>query len=72
MLLPLKKKGGDRLTCAAVEGKAAGGMKIFNEELRQDNLVRPQGVVPVHPVQHQVILIVCVYTHRKTVVYTLI
>lgn len=49
-------------TCAAVESQATGGVHILNEELGQDNFIYPQGVVPVLPVKHQVVLVVRVYT----------
>lgn len=45
-------------TCAAVEGQATGRVEMLNEELRQNNLIRPQGVVAVFPVEHQIILVV--------------
>lgn len=48
-------------TGAAVEGQAAGGVEVLDEELRQNNLVSPQRVVPVLPVKHQVVLIVGIW-----------
>lgn len=52
-------------TSAAVEGQATGGVEMLDEELRQDDLIRPQGVVPVLPVQHQVVLVVGVCMQRR-------
>jgi len=46
-------------TRAAVERQLCGGVELLNEELgERDALVRVQGLVPLLPVQHQIV--VCV------------
>ena len=45
-------------TCAAVEGEAIGGVELLDEELRENDLICPQRVIAVLPVEHEVILIV--------------
>lgn len=37
---------------------------MLNEELRQDDLIRPQRVVPILPVKHQVVLIIRICGER--------
>lgn len=51
-------------TGATVKGQAAGGVEVFDEELRQDDLVGPQGVISILPVEHQVVLVVGVWRQR--------
>lgn len=43
---------GTSRTSAAVEGETEGRLEIFNKKLREHNLVGPQRIVPVLPVEH--------------------
>lgn len=45
-------------TSTAVESEATGGLKLLNKELRQDDLISPQRIVPILPVEHQVVLVI--------------
>lgn len=50
------------ITCAAVESQLGGGVKFLDEELGQRySVVRVQGFVAFLPVQHQVIICVCIW-----------
>lgn len=59
------KKRHANSTGTAVERQTAGGVKLLYKELRENNLIRSQRVVPVLPVQHEVVFIVSVYTRTK-------
>lgn len=49
------------LTCAAVESQLGGGVKFLDEELGQRySVVCVKGLVAFLPVQHQVVVRVCV------------
>lgn len=49
-------------TCAAVESQFGGGVKFLDEELRQGySVVCVQGLVALLPVQHQVVICVCIW-----------
>lgn len=53
-------------TRAAVEGQPGSRVKLLDQELGQGDLVvRFQGLVPVLPVQHQVLIRVGVLGRRK-------
>lgn len=53
-------------TCAAVESQLGGGVKLLDEELRQRySVIRVQGLVAFLPVQHQVVVCVCVWRGER-------
>jgi hypothetical protein len=50
------------ITSTAVEGQPRCGVELLDEELRQgDTVIRTQGLIPTLPVQHQVLIRICIW-----------
>lgn len=56
----------DYSTCAAVESQLGGGVKFLDEELGQRySVICVEGFVAFLPVQHQVVICVCIYREKE-------